>query len=579
MISVLLNKTKELIKNCEKIPQEEKQTKIMEQEKDLLANPKEKKPDFSINDFRKALKKIEEELAKGIKDIRNTIAEEEKRKKTEELLSYLSQYLDWIEGCQKISEQIELTNCSKIKECFQLVQFLTIFNQRKNNIHYTNNVEGQIATLKRILREMNKFYQALFSTSEDLISEDILPREKNVYETLEEYEKEIQEFMEKTTKEKIESFINQINNAEKNREESINEVVSETQRNEQSDLKQEDSVFFEAGNIESTVEDKLSFMPEKEITEETINQVTSNKNIPDFLKPYVLKSKEEQIRRDNEFIQKRIQAITNYQEKLYKQMNFYEQRRKSKNISMGASEIYQLTLPYQEACAQEIKRLHALTVEMIYNPEIDLNIPDENIPVYEVLEKIIQKKALNTTNNPSKASSLLHSEKKLEYVPITKKSYEKKGKASPNLKRIIKQRIRELAFASVLALLAGPSLPAKAQTLEKGLFIEKNVEPEINFDDYINLGDFVNLKNFNVFAYNSPILAEDTRKKPLYNSELPRIVEKVFMESPNQEIIEIHEERERNYYLEQGYKIISVKLIDGYYSINDINLLEKERKR
>ena len=547
MISGLLNKTEELIKNCEKIPQEEKQAKIMEQEKELLANPNEKKLEFSINDFKKSLKKIEEELVKGIKDIRNTIAEEEKRKKVEELLGYLSQYVNWIEGCQKISEQIELTNCSKTKECFQLVQFLTIFNQRKNYIHYTNNVEGQITTLKRILREMNKFYQALFSTSEDLISEDILPREKNVYETLEEYEKEIQEFMEKTTKEKIESFINQINNAEKNREESINEVVSETQRNEQSDLKQEDSVFFEAGNIESTVEDKLSFMPEKEITEETINQVTSNKNIPDFLKPYVLKSKEEQIRRDNEFIQKRIQAITNYQEKLYKQMNFYEQRRRSQNTSMEALEIYQLTLPYQEACAQEIKRIRALTVEMIYNPKIDLNIPEENIPVYEILEKIIQKKALNTMNNPSKTFSL-HSEKKLEYVPITKKSYEKRGKASP-------------------------SLPAQTSILEK------NAELEINFDDYINLGDFVHLKNFNVFAYSSPILAEDTRKKPLYNSELPRIVEKVFMESPNQEVIEIHEERERNYYLEQGYKIISVKLVDGYYSINDINPLEKDHER
>ena len=547
MISGLLNKTEELIKNCEKIPQEEKQAKIMEQEKELLANPNEKKLEFSINDFKKSLKKIEEELVKGIKDIRNTIAEEEKRKKVEELLGYLSQYLNWIEGCQKISEQIELTNCSKTKECFQLVQFLTIFNQRKNYIHYTNNVEGQITTLKRILREMNKFYQALFSTSEDLISESILPHEKSAYESLEEYEKEVQEFMGKTTKEKIESFINQINNAEKNKEKSINEVGVEMQKNEQSDLKQEDRFFFEPGNIGSVIEEKLSFMPEKEITEETTKQVSLNKNIPDFLKPYVLKSQEEQIRRDNEFIQKRIQAITNYQEKLYKQMNFYEQRRKSQNTSMEALEIYQLTLPYQEACAQEIKRIRALTVEMIYNPKIDLNIPEENIPVYEILEKIIQKKALNTMNNPSKTFSL-HSEKKLEYVPITKKSYEKRGKASP-------------------------PLPARTPILEK------NAEPEINFDDYINLGDFVHLKNFNVFAYSSPILAEDTRKKPLYNSELPRIVEKVFMESPNQEVIEIHEERERNYYLEQGYKIISVKLVDGYYSINDINPLEKDRTK
>lgn len=547
MISGLLNKTEELIKNCEKIPQEEKQAKITEQEKELLANPNEKKLEFSINDFKKSLKKIEEELVKGIKDIRNTIAEEEKRKKVEELLGYLSQYLNWIEGCQKISEQIELTNCSKTKECFQLVQFLTIFNQRKNYIHYTNNVEGQITTLKRILREMNKFYQALFSTSEDLISESILPHEKSAYESLEEYEKEVQEFMGKTTKEKIESFINQINNAEKNKEKSINEVGVEMQKNEQSDLKQEDRFFCEPGNIGSVIEEKLSFMPEKEITEETTKQVSLNKNIPDFLKPYVLKSQEEQIRRDNEFIQKRIQAITNYQEKLYKQMNFYEQRRKSQNTSMEALEIYQLTLPYQEACAQEIKRIRALTVEMIYNPKIDLNIPEENIPVYEILEKIIQKKALNTMNNPSKTFSL-HSEKKLEYVPITKKSYEKRGKASP-------------------------SLPAQTSILEK------NAELEINFDDYINLGDFVHLKNFNVFAYSSPILAEDTRKKPLYNSELPRIVEKVFMESPNQEVIEIHEERERNYYLEQGYKIISVKLVDGYYSINDINPLEKDRTK
>ena len=50
----------------------------------------------------------------------------------------------------------------------------------------------------------------------------------------------------------------------------------------------------------------------------------------------------------------------------------------------------------------------------------------------------------------------------------------------------------------------------------------------------------------------------------------------LFMKSPKNEIIEIHEDRERNFYLEQGYEMLSVGLIDGYFRINDVVSLEKE---
>ena len=69
---------------------------------------------------------------------------------------------------------------------------------------------------------------------------------------------------------------------------------------------------------------------------------------------------------------------------------------------------------------------------------------------------------------------------------------------------------------------------------------------------------------------------ETSQKIPLYAPDYPRTVIALFMKSPKNEIIEIHEDRERNFYLEQGYEMLSVGLIDGYFRINDVVSLEKE---
>ena len=572
MINELLNETTKLIKNCEKLPEDQSEK-------------------VSINDFKNSYKQLKEKIKRDIQDIRNTISEEQKEKKISELSKYLKEYINWLEGCQKIYEQIERTNCSKTKECFQLVQFLTIFNERKNHINYANNVEGQINTLKRILREMNRFYQELFTTSDELISMDILPREKNAFETLEEYEKEVQKYIEKSAKlneEKISQLINETKIFEQTQTEDIKEILEQNaqkenqsensignisglkpvaQVTEQNDIEKENQIFDnETSNKEEKQEENQTVT--KEISSSNQSKVPEVDNIvPDFLKPYVEEAKSQA---NKEFVEKRNQALNAYKEKLYRQMELYNSQKTTESFS---SENYQKTLPYQEVCAKEINRLQNLSPKEIDNPNIDLNIPDENMSINEILSYLIQnQKFPNSSVKNLKSYPTL--EKKLEYLPITsKKKYTSKGVASKKISQWIKRNSKKIAFASLFFLGIGKGeFLADAQIVETPIVEEK----EIDFENLLNIGDLVELKSYDVKAFESPDVKETSQKIPLYAPDYPRTVIALFMKSPKNEIIEIHEDRERNFYLEQGYEMLSVGLIDGYFRINDVVSLEKE---
>ena len=433
MINELLNDTTKLIKNCEKLPEEEK---------DNTEQKESAKKNF-INDFKNPYNTLKKKIKESIQNIRNTTFEDQKETQIQELSTYLNEYLIWLEGCQKIYEQIEKTNCSKAKECFQLVQFLTIFNERKNHINYTNNLEGQIATLKRILHEMNRFYQALFNTSDELIFENILPREKDVFETVEDYKKEVQNHMEKLNninKEKINKLIyetrieEQTQKIDMNRETAKQNVQNEEQNLEKNTEKKENQAIGSIGNL-SGLKPVAPAIEENDIKEDMIFDNTSenieenqtvaeernpsnqqkeqevNNIVPDFLKPYVEEAK---VKNDKQLIEKRNQAIKIYKEKLYKQMEFYNSQKAVESLS---PDIYQKTLPYQEICVKEINRLQNLSPNEIDNPNIDLNIPDENMSINEILSYLLQNQNFSHSSKES-LKSYPTLEKPLEYLPV-----------------------------------------------------------------------------------------------------------------------------------------------------------------
>ncbi len=589
MINELLNDTTKLIKNCEKLPEEEK---------DNTEQKESAKKNF-INDFKNPYNTLKKKIKESIQNIRNTTFEDQKETQIQELSTYLNEYLIWLEGCQKIYEQIEKTNCSKAKECFQLVQFLTIFNERKNHINYTNNLEGQIATLKRILHEMNRFYQALFNTSDELIFENILPREKDVFETVEDYKKEVQNHMEKLNninKEKINKLIyetrieEQTQKIDMNRETAKQNVQNEEQNLEKNTEKKENQAIGSIGNL-SGLKPVAPAIEENDIKEDMIFDNTSenieenqtvaeernpsnqqkeqevNNIVPDFLKPYVEEAK---VKNDKQLIEKRNQAIKIYKEKLYKQMEFYNSQKAVESLS---PDIYQKTLPYQEICVKEINRLQNLSPNEIDNPNIDLNIPDENMSINEILSYLLQNQNFSHSSKES-LKSYPTLEKPLEYLPvISKKKYTSKGMTSKKTSQWIKRNAKKIAIAALFFLGVG-----KGEFLSNAQIIETPIvdEKEIDFESLLNIGDLVELKSYDIKAFETPDVKESSQKIPLYAPDYPRTVRTIFMKSPKNEMIEIHEDRERNFYLEQGYEMLSVGLIDGYYKINDVVSLEKE---
>ena len=137
----------------------------------------------------------------------------------------------------------------------------------------------------------------------------------------------------------------------------------------------------------------------------------------------------------------------------------------------------------------------------------------------------------------------------------------------------IKRNAKKIAIAALFFLGVG-----KGEFLSNAQIIETPIvdEKEIDFESLLNIGDLVELKSYDIKAFETPDVKESSQKIPLYAPDYPRTVRTIFMKSPKNEMIEIHEDRERNFYLEQGYEMLSVGLIDGYYKINDVVSLEKE---
>ena len=110
---------------------------------------------------------------------------------------------------------------------------------------------------------------------------------------------------------------------------------------------------------------------------------------------------------------------------------------------------------------------------------------------------------------------------------------------------------------------------------QKVLGNEFFAEKEIEFDNAINFGDEIVLKEGAVCYETGNILEPNISKiSPLYSLDTLREVKSIFLVKGD-DVIETHSYAERNYYLELGYKLLSIGVFDGYYKIEDTKLIKK----
>ena len=326
--------------------------------------------------------------------------------------------------------------------------------------------------------------------------------------------------------------------------------------------------------------DDIIFEPIRESIAPTVD--TQDIQVPTFLKKYMDMAQvhidESNANNRGKLVAKRSRDLAIYKEKLYILMDQYDQYQ-TNNISLSEE-----TLAYQNVIAKEINRLQRITSRDINNIQIDLNIPDKDLSLQEIFTCLVNGRQFDEIrpNFYEKVYPTLKVEQKeLNYVPVTSQRkispYIDKGKASFNLCMAVRRNFRRIAIASVFFLAFEKSdLLSEAYPLKNDLTVEDSVK-EIDFESYINLGDLVTLKNFDVPVYMSPnVHSVSTKTQPLYAPDVPRVVKQIFMVSPYNEIVEIHEERERNFFLEKGYQLLSVGLIDGYYDVNDVVVKNKE---
>lgn len=548
----------------------------------------------SISFFDERLEQLEETLSYVEKDIIASSADE-KAMKIDVFRGYLAQYLDLINVCYKLKEQKNKSQTPiKEKEYLQLLQFLAFFYERQNAMRYNDGLEGQVINLYKILHAVNIFYQELFEIAEELIPQNLLPRKKMRRESVESYKEYVQKFYEELRENHVNSFLENL----------MNNLVSSNEQEKllESEEKKADDIVFESNDFvlesrEDNLEtknkeevqikenevienDDIIFEPIRESIAPTVD--TQDIQVPTFLKKYMDMAQvhidESNANNRGKLVAKRSRDLAIYKEKLYILMDQYDQYQ-TNNISLSEE-----TLAYQNVIAKEINRLQRITSRDINNIQIDLNIPDKDLSLQEIFTCLVNGRQFDEIrpNFYEKVYPTLKVEQKeLNYVPVTSQRkispYIDKGKASFNLCMAVRRNFRRIAIASVFFLAFEKSdLLSEAYPLKNDLTVEDSVK-EIDFESYINLGDLVTLKNFDVPVYMSPnVHSVSTKTQPLYAPDVPRVVKQIFMVSPYNEIVEIHEERERNFFLEKGYQLLSVGLIDGYYDVNDVVVKNKE---
>ena len=535
------------------------------------------------------LSSVEEEI------ITSSVAEKEV--KIDAFKNYLMQYLDMINACYKLKEQKNNSkNDLNEKEYLRLLQFLAFFYEKQNAMRFNDGLEGQVINLYKILHAVNIFYQELFRITEELIPQNLLPRKKMRRESVDSYKEYVQKFYEELRENHMNSFLeNLMNNlVSSNEQEKLidsegkkaDDIVFDSNdfvlESHEDNLKQKNKEEVQIKENEVIKNDDIIFEPIRESIAPTVD--TQDIQVPTFLKKYMDMAQahidESNVNNRGKLVAKRSRDLAIYKEKLYILMDQYDQYRKG-NISLSKD-----TLSYQDVIAKEINRLQKITSREINNIQIDLNIPDKDLSLYEIFTCLVNGQRFDEIlpNFYEKVYPTLHVEqtqKELNYVPVTSQRkispYIDKGKASFNLCMAVRRNFRRIAIASVFFLAFEKSdLLSEAYPLKNDLTVEDSVK-EIDFESYINLGDLVTLKNFDVPVYMSPnVHSVSTKTQPLYAPDVPRVVKQIFMVSPYNEIVEIHEERERNFFLEKGYQLLSVGLIDGYYDVNDVVVKNKE---
>ena len=548
----------------------------------------------SISFFDERLEQLEETLSYVEKDIIASSADE-KAMKIDAFRGYLAQYLDLINVCYKLKEQKNKSQTPiKEKEYLQLLQFLAFFYERQNAMRYNDGLEGQVINLYKILHAVNIFYQELFEIAEELIPQNLLPRKKMRRESVESYKEYVQKFYEELRENHVNSFLENLmnnlvssNEQEKlleSEEKKVDDIVFESNdfvlesREDNLETKNKEEVQIKENEVIEN--DDIIFEPIRESIAPTVD--TQDIQVPTFLKKYMDMAQvhidESNANNRGKLVAKRSRDLAIYKEKLYILMDQYDQYQ-TNNISLSEE-----TLAYQNVIAKEINRLQRITSRDINNIQIDLNIPDKDLSLQEIFTCLVNGRRFDEIlpNFYEKVYPTLKVEQKeLNYVPVTSQRkispYIDKGKASFNLCMAVRRNFRRIAIASVFFLAFEKSdLLSEAYPLKNDLTVEDSVK-EIDFESYINLGDLVTLKNFDVPVYMSPnVHSVSTKTQPLYAPDVPRVVKQIFMVSTYNEIVEIHEERERNFFLEKGYQLLSVGLIDGYYDVNDVVVKNKE---
>ena len=260
----------------------------------------------------------------------------------------------------------------------------------------------------------------------------------------------------------------------------------------------------------------------------------------------------------------------------YQQEYYYQEMLKRKN----AATVYEKKLQNElikipqdsnmgSIIKKEIKRIRNISEDQYADIYLNLNIPNINMETTSILTYLKLQEPFPKEISSKEYPSLSNKELNIPSFMIDRKKYVPKGKTDESLTKIISKYLKSLGIACALALLITP------KDYQKVLGNEFFAEKEIEFDNAINFGDEIVLKEGAVCYETGNILEPNISKiSPLYSLDTLREVKSIFLVKGD-DVIETHSYAERNYYLELGYKLLSIGVFDGYYKIEDTKLIKK----
>ena len=333
------------------------------------------------------------------------------------LESWQEKYKEYLNACRIIYQELKRMERDYIfvidyRDIILLIKAIATYMELKNRLDFQKDIQEQIMQLHSLQEKINKKFQSVFPNSNVQLLSEELPRMMENEEDLSRYQTYVEEFYQKPEKVTIDELMQEV---------EVNVPESKPERQEELSQPIEIPEFSQEKILEQ-LKDITSSSP-------VIVEPTEEEKTQQFIETVKEHQENSQETKEDITIEKRRENYDSYIKFLYNEMDKFENNRQKMIQTSTLGEVvtdylqnqYNKSAQLQNIIVSEIQRVVALE-SSIKDPEINLNIPNKDMPGETIIEYLQNKIPFDYYAMPGKKPILLPDNMEKEKMPLVSTS-------------------------------------------------------------------------------------------------------------------------------------------------------------